>query len=64
MEDAGGMVATLITSLSEFYKFFNLITISSSVACRSLLTAEETISEFSFDTAAEAKKKKYSHPSQ
>jgi len=51
MKEVGGMVATFITSLCEF------ITISNSVACRSFLTAEEIISEFSFDTLAEAKRK-------
>jgi len=45
------MVGTFITSLCEF------ITISNSVACRGFLAAEEIISEFSFDTLAEAKRK-------
>jgi hypothetical protein len=51
IKGVGGMVATFITSLCEF------ITISNSVACRSFLTAEEIISEFSFYTLAEAKRK-------
>ena len=61
IKEVGGMAGTFITSLCEF------ITISNSVACRSFLVTEEIISEFSFDTLAEAKRKNalnHIHPSQ